>query len=362
MSLTRRIKNTALDLGFDLVGIAPAQRALHADAYAQWVEDGCAAGMGYMARSVPRRQDPRILLEGARSVVVVGLSYYAGEPPASIWSDPSRGRVARYAWGDDYHESMSPALEKLAQYVAQESRQGVRHRVCVDTSPILERDAAAAAGLGFIGRNTCLIHPVMGSHLFLGELLLDITLDYDLPMLGTDDANEVGGNDLVPGCGQCRRCLDACPTGALRSPYLLDSRRCISYLTIENKGEIPVPARSQMGNWIFGCDICQDVCPWPRRYARAMGMKEYDGDPDRIAPRLVDLMALTDAEFEVRFRHTPLWRSKRQGLLRNVAVALGNWGDEAAVAVLERACRDEESMLIREHAGWALGRIRNRNV
>ncbi len=369
MSLTDRVKEKAHALGFDLVGIAPVQRATHADAYASWVEAGYAAQMGYMVRDVERRQNPQLVLPGAQSVVVVGLSYYQGDCPEVLWNDPSRGRIARYAWGSDYHETMTPRLGDLAEFIAGELRQDVALRVYVDTGPVLERDAAALAGLGFIGRNTNLISPLYGSFLFLGEILVATQLDYDQPAVqeGAEitwrrpaAAADRGQTQPAPaGCGQCRRCLAACPTGALTAAYVLDSRRCISYLTIELKGSIPETIRPQMGNWIFGCDACQSVCPWPRRYARSAAIKAPDVDPERVAPRLLDLITLSESQFRQRFRNTPLWRSKRRGLLRNVAVALGNWGSQAALPALRRAAQDSEP-LVREHAAWALEQIRNK--
>lgn len=371
MSISVSIKNAALELGFDLVGIAPAGRARHAEAYAVWAHAGWAAEMSYMVRDVGRRQDITEWLPGTKSVVVVGLSYDDGEPASGVLNDPSRGRFARYAWGNDYHESMRPALDGLAGFIRQTCGEAAEPRVAVDTAPVLERDLAASAGLGFVGRNACLIHPVLGSYLFLAEIFVGVELGYDCPAVAdgaeltwivadgscsTLAGGRAGG--MVKGtCGECRRCLDACPTGALMAPYRLDARRCIAYQTIENKCSIPAGLRSLVGNWIFGCDICQMACPWTRRYGRARGVTVFPGDVDRVAPDLMGLMALSEADFAVRFRGTPVWRARRQGLLRNVAVAMGNWGDRAAIPALERACRDE-SPLVREHAEWALARIR----
>jgi epoxyqueuosine reductase len=214
----------------------------------------------------------------------------------------------------------------------------------VDTGPILERDFAEQAGLGFIGKNTCLINPRMGSWLFLGEILLDVELEHDPPVANI-------------GCGTCSRCLDICPTHAFAAPYILDARRCISYLTIELKGSIPRELRGLMGNRIFGCDECQDVCPWPRRFARPTSERAfYTIDYERPAPKLLDLIGLTPDRFRERFAHSPVLRAKRRGLLRNVAVALGNWADEAAIPSLTRALSDAEP-LVREHAAWALGKV-----
>jgi epoxyqueuosine reductase len=378
VTLSEDIKEKAYQLGFDLLGIAPAQRAPHADAYASWVDAGYAAMMGYLARDVTRRQDPRRILPGARSVIVAGLSYYVLDPPADLWADPARGRIARYAWGMDYHEVMTPRLRQLAEFVARQTRHEVRHRVYVDTGPLLERDFAVQAGLGFIGKNTCLINPTLGSYLFLGEVLVDLELDYDQPATdagakvvfevapGPTAGQRETDHTTLPGrasrrvgtCGVCTRCLKACPTHAFSAPYILDSNRCISYLTIELKGSIPLELRPLMGNWIFGCDECQVVCPWPRRFSQPTRLDFLHFDPERAAPRLLDLISLSDESFRASFRETPLWRAKRRGLLRNVAVALGNWGDPSAIPALRNALGDPEP-LIREHAAWALAQMTN---
>jgi epoxyqueuosine reductase len=378
LAQTEAIKEKAYELGFDLIGVAPAKRAPHADAYASWVESGFAATMGYMTRDVARRQDPRQIVPGACSVIVVGLSYFVANPPADLWNDPSRGRIARYAWGVDYHEVMTPRLRQLAEFIAGETRREVQSRLYVDTGPVLERDFAAEAGLGFIGKNTCLINPMIGSFLFLGEILVDLELDFDEPASGSGasigfearrgPATKEGRDyHLEPSptsarrvgtCAACTRCLEACPTRAFPAPYILNSNRCISYLTIELKDSIPLDLRPLIGNWIFGCDVCQSVCPWPRRFSRPTRWEFLDNDPERVAPRLLDLISLSDDEFRARFRQTPLWRAKRRGLLRNVAVALGNWGDPQAIPALRHALTDHEP-IIRQHAAWALAQISN---
>jgi epoxyqueuosine reductase len=277
-------------------------------------------------------------------VVVVGLSHYTLDLPDEIKRDPSRGLIARYAWGLDYHDVMTPRLRELLAFIRAEARRELQARIYVDTGPMLERDFAEQAGLGFTGKNTCLIHPRAGSWLFLGEIVLDLELDYDTPITNI-------------GCGSCTRCLVACPTDAFVAPYVLDSRRCISYLTIELKGSIPRELRKPMGNRIFGCDECQDVCPWPRRFARPTTEQAfYPVDIDRAVPRLLDLISLTPEQFRTRFKGTPIMRARRNGMLRNVAVALGNWGDEAALPALANALSDSEP-LVRAHAAWALGQI-----
>lgn len=334
-----------MELGFDLVGIAPAKRPPHAEAYAAWAEAGYAGDMAYMTRDPARRQDPRSVLPEARSIVVVAVSYFTCDPPTTRWDDPARGRIARYAWGQDYHDVLLPRLRRLAEFLQQCVGSSVTWRAYVDTGPLLERDLAFMAGLGFIGKNTCLIHPQWGSYLFLGELLVSTELAYDTPITtGT--------------CGHCTRCLDACPTGALVAPYQLDSRKCIAYLTIELRSAIPEALRAPMGNWIFGCDICQSVCPWTRRFAHVGRQGFLSFEPERDTPSLLELLTMDEAGFHARFGRTPVRRSKWHGLQRNVAVALGNWGDPAAIPALQRAMEDAHP-LVREHATWALQRIRD---
>ncbi len=370
MTLSQRIKDKAYSLGFDLIGLAPAERAPHAEAYRRWLDQGYAAQMSWLGREPQRREDPRLALPGVHSVVVVGLSYFVLNPPHDLWRDPSRGRVARYAWGLDYHDMMLPRLRELGDFVEKESGGGLNRRAYVDTGPVLERDFAAQAGLGFIGKNTLLISPRLGSYLFLGEILLDIELEYDEPAseggascrldtsppLEETEGGYLGASKRLGTCGNCTRCLTVCPTHAFPAPYILDSNRCISYLTIELKGSIPLELRPLMGNWIFGCDECQEVCPWVRRYARPTHEQFLSFEPDRAAPKLIELMRLDEAAFRARFRETPMLRAKRRGLLRNAAVALGNWGSQEALPVLEQALQDPEP-LIREHAAWAMGRI-----
>ncbi|MEJ2210289.1 MAG: tRNA epoxyqueuosine(34) reductase QueG, partial [Anaerolineae bacterium] len=262
---------------------------------------------------------------------------------AHLRDDASRGVIASYAWGPDYHDLMLPRLEELAAVPGQPAA----HRAYVDTGPLLERALAAAGGLGFIGRNTNLIHPRLGSWLFLGEILMDV----DLPPMAVSESEAAGT------CGRCTRCLQACPTGAFAAPYVLDARRCISYLTIELKGPIPRELRPLVGNRIFGCDICQEVCPWNRRFARPSDPPPWPAPPpEAMAPPLLELLALDEEAFRRRFAGSPIRRAKRRGLLRNVAVALGNWGHPAAVPGLVRALGDAEP-LVRGHAAWALGRI-----
>jgi epoxyqueuosine reductase len=349
---TGQILGEAERLGFDLVGIAPARPPATTGSYQSWLEAGYHAEMRYLSRAdaVAHRIDPTSILPGLRTIVTVGADYHTQPLPPELRDDPSRGVIASYAWGDDYHEVMLPRLHRLAEFVARLTGEPAAYRAYVDTGPVLERDLAVQAGLGFVGKNTNLIHPRFGSWFFLGELLLATDLALQGRRRNRSFPPEKGT------CGRCTRCLQACPTRAFPDPYILDARRCISYLTIELKGPIPRELRPLIGNRIFGCDICQEVCPWNRRFAQPTSEPGFQPQVDAMAPMLVELMVLDDVGFRKRFRGSPVKRAKRRGLLRNVAVALGNWGGAAAIPALAQALHDDEA-LIRGHAAWALGRI-----
>jgi len=340
--LTREVKRQAQHIGFDLVGIADPCPSDYAAHYHDWLAQGFHAEMHYMARpdAVEKRADPRVLMPEVRSVVVVGMNYYPGcFPPVMT----CQGRVSRYAWGADYHDVMMTKLHRLGDWIAAQTDRPAAHRAYVDFGPLMERELAQRAGLGWFGKNTNLIHPEVGSYVFLGELLLDVPLKADAPSQGSR-------------CGTCTACLDACPTGALVGAGKLDARRCISYLTIENRGRIPEALRPLMRDWVFGCDICQEVCPWNQRFASPADLSIFA--PSRPVLDLVDVLGLDDVQFRSQFRETPLWRPRRSGLLRNAAVAVGNLGARGALPALEAACRDEDT-LVREHAAWALRHIRS---
>jgi len=302
-ALAEAIRREGERLGFDRVAIGPASAPDHGAAFADWLEAGHAATMGYLERRRAERLDPQRVLLGCRSAICVALNYYQGDPPA----DPSWAPVARYAWGRDYHEVMLPRLEALAAFV--DAAAGARSRAYVDTGPVLERDLAARAGLGWQGKNTMLLHPDLGSWFFIGVVLTTAELEADAP--------------LPDRCGSCRACLDACPTEAFPAPYVLDARRCISYLTIEHRGEIDPGAAQGMGEWEFGCDACQTACPWNRR---APVTREPDFAPRESYPGAAAVAAMDDAGLRARFAGTALLRAKPEGLRRNAAGALARRG------------------------------------
>ena len=338
-ALAARAKELAREAGFDLAGVARADTPPDLAFFAEWVARGHAGEMSYLSSQVAKRSDLRAAFPWARSVLCVGLQYdtlhpYSTEAPAD------RGWISRYAWGDDYHDVMKAMLERLAARLRDEAGP-FEARAYVDTGPIAEKAWAAAAGIGAWGKNGCLLHPEHGSWFFLGELVTDLDLPGDAPRA-----------DL---CGTCTACLEACPTGALVAPYVLDATRCISYLTIEVKGSLPEEKREGLGRHVFGCDICQDVCPWNRK-RRHRGGAAFEPRPGAEAPDLAPLALLGEEEFRERFRRSPVKRAKRRGLLRNVAVALGNAGTAETRPALERLAGDEDAV-VREHAAWALERL-----
>ena len=339
IDLTHRVKALARDLGFAPVGITTADPPGHWEAYKSWVDKGYAGEMGYLQRNLDRRADPRQLVAGARSIVCVGLNYLP--EPSQARAEGTVGRISCYARGDDYHDVMKARLLELQSQITAicPDTQG---RAYVDTGPVLEREFAARAGLGWFGKHTNLIEKRSGSWFFVGELILTTNLVPDPP--ATDH------------CGTCTKCIDACPTDAILEPYVLDSNRCISYLTIELKGPIPKDLRSGMGDWVYGCDICQDVCPWNEKHARPTPDPAFQSRAGFERPELRDLLALDQDGFSRQYRESPIKRTKRRGLLRNAAVVLGNIGDTSDVPALADALRDDEP-LVRQHVAWALGRI-----
>ncbi|MBS1249866.1 MAG: Epoxyqueuosine reductase [Chloroflexi bacterium] len=340
--LTQAIKTEAKNLGFSLVGVTTPDPPPHLDFYRAWLKAGHHAKMGWMAteRARHRRANPRAILPECESILVLALPYPPPPPPQGS------GKVSSYAWNRDYHDIIPPKLKKLVQFIEKQTGESVPNRWYTDTGPLLERELASRAGLGWIGKNTCLINPRRGSYFFLAEILLGIRLVPDQPF-------------STPRCGDCTRCLDACPTGSLRAPHTLDANGCIAYLTIELKEAIPSELRPLLGDWVFGCDICQQVCPWNERFA---GDDEVPAElafrAEVANPILEEELALSPQDFNRKFKGSPLKRSKRRGYLRNVAVALGNVGKEGAVSALVTALGDGEP-LVRGHAAWGLGRIRS---
>jgi len=344
--LSQAIKNEARHLGFALAGITTPEPPPHFSAYENWLRLGRHASMGYLAseRACTCRSDPRSLLPECRSILFLGVRY---PDPRTVKPDDRvgpRGRVAAYAWGRDYHLVLPQRLQALVTFIEQEVEGRVPNRWYTDTGPIMERDLAQRAGLGWIGKNTCLINPKLGSYFLLAEILLGTDLEPDPPF-------------LADRCGICTRCIEACPTHCILPDRTVDARRCISYLTIENKGEIPPDLRAHMGNWTFGCDACQMACPWNR-----FTEKEYDQSfkpySDLPNPDLIADLMLTPQGFNQKFKDNPVQRVRRGGYLRNTAVALGNSGCMAGVPALEGALQDG-APLVSQHAEWALKQIHN---
>ncbi len=339
--LEAAVKRYAESLGFDIVGITSAEPFLRDEKAAVGrVRDGLMDGLPwYTEERVRRATHPELLLDDARSIVSVAISYLTGEPSPS--NDGPRGKVARYAWGDDYHEVIKAKLKELATGLAGVAGRPVRTRTFVDDGPMNDRAAAERAGVGWFGKNTNILTSSHGSWVFLGQVITDLELKPDEP--------------LAKNCGECVLCIDACPTGAIVAPYVIDNRKCISFLTIELRGAIPRELRPLVGDWVFGCDICQDVCPVNRKVEQSLE-PAFRQRHDFAAPALIPLLDLDDHSFRERFRNSPIKRAKRVGLQRNVCVALGNIGDSAAVPALASALASDEP-LVRLHAAWALGRI-----
>lgn len=340
-SLTAELKARAAAAGFVLAGVCPAADAAGYPKLQEWLASGYAGQMHYLTNRVEAYQHPRHVLSSVRTVLMLALPYRTEEPRAC---ETGEGRISRYAWGPgDYHDVIHDKLHDLADWL-REQHPGAECRGVVDSAPLLEREFAVLAGLGWIGKNTLLLNMPAGSYFFLAALLTNLDLEIDQPFV-TDH------------CGTCRACLDACPTNAFPQPYVLDATRCISYLTIELRDAIPAELRPGLGDWLFGCDVCQDVCPWNHR-APLTGELAFQPRADENPVDLIELFTLDDAAFRARFRHSPLWRSKRRGLLRNAAIILGNQRAAPAIPVLIRALHDTEP-LVRGAVAWALGRFRS---
>jgi epoxyqueuosine reductase len=336
--LRDRVIELAHELGFDLCRIARADEAGHASEFHDWISSGAAGEMNYLPRSQERRCDPKLVLPGVKTVIVLASNYFQGDDNGGRLQT---GRIARYAWGEDYHPVIEKRLRVIDEFLG---ASGGSQKCYVDTGPVLERDHAAAAGIGWHGKSTMLLNRQLGTWFFLAEILT--TLEF------TPDA-------LQPNrCGTCTRCIAACPTGAITAPHRLDARRCISYLTIELKGSIPLQLRPLIGNRIYGCDDCLDACPW-NRFARVSRETAFKMKPEIAEMKLRDYLALDEEKFRALFRNSPIRRTKRRGFLRNVCVALGNVGSADDLPALRTAAKDSEP-LIAEHAAWAIEQIDKR--
>jgi epoxyqueuosine reductase len=351
-SLEDRIRQVGLALGLDAVGFASALPTERTRFLREWIARGYGGEMHYLERRLEERVDPRLVLADARSLIVVGL--YCGEESgkAAGEDEAARGRVAHYAGGDDYHEVLLDRVRALEAAMAVLVGSPIRSRSYVDTGPVSERAAAEAAGLGWIAKNSCLIHPDLGSHLMLGVILTDLELQAD--------------ESVADHCGSCRACLDVCPTNAFPEPYVLDATRCISYGTIESRGSIPEALREAHGDHVFGCDLCQTVCPWNRSRPREqprdpLGLRSrLEKRSEWIAPTLEWILSLDEAAFLQATRRSALRRPGLRGLIRNALVAAGNSGDPGLRSLIEHHAENEDPML-REHARWALDRMDSRH-
>ncbi len=342
------ILEEARRLGFVLAGVTTPDPPLHLSSFESWLAQGRHASMAYLAsqRSRERRADPRLILPGCKSILVLAVPYDKAAPPPSEDMEPTNGRLAAYAWGEDYHLVLPERLQAIVSFIEQQVGHPILSRWYTDSGPVLERDLAQRAGLGWIGRNTCLINPRLGSYFLLAEIFLDLELPPDAPFV-TDH------------CGTCRRCIEACPTSCILPDRTLDAARCLSYLTIELKDAIPGELRGLLGDWVFGCDVCQEVCPW-NRFASPQGDPAFHPAAE-AHPQLIRELELTPTEFNRRFKRSPVHRAKRRGYLRNVAVALGNKGRAEDLPALRQALRDPEP-LVREHAAWAIQEIERREA
>ena len=344
MNATAEIKkelvNFAREVGFDSCRVAACNPPAHEEAFGDWLNEGAHGEMTYMMRGADKRRDPQKVLANAKSIIVLALNYFT-ETGNRIPDTGKNGRIARYAWGDDYHDVIGAKLRKIDNMLREF---GGEQRCYVDTGPVLERDYAAEAGIGWHGKSTMLIDEKLGTWFFLAEILTTLELPADEPARDR--------------CGTCERCIKACPTGAITAPHKLDARRCISYLTIELKTSIPLELRPLIGDRIFGCDDCLDACPW-NRFAKAGRESAFAAQRSTSEFSLRDYLALDETEFRNLFRNSPIKRIKRRGFLRNVCVALGNVGRSDDLAALHRAALDSEP-LIAEHASWAIDRILDR--
>ena len=345
--LALALKEKARQLGFVLAGITTPQPSDHFDVYKDWIGAARHAGMAYLAdeRSMERRANPLLILPECKSILVLGIPYFNPEPrDMPVHAPEYTGRIAAYAWGNDYHLVLPERLQILVRFLEEQVGHSVPNRWYTDTGPVLERDLAVRAGLGWIGKNSCLISPMHGSYFLLAEIFLGLELEPDAAYT-TDH------------CGRCQRCVDACPTHCILPNRTLDARRCISYLTIENKAEITDEFSTSLGNWIFGCDICQTVCPWNIRFAHSQGDQAFAPREGVINPLLDAEIRLSPQDFNRKFKNSPLKRAKRRGYLRNVANAMGNSAKKEFLPVLQPVVYDDEP-LVREAVARAIDRLK----
>ena len=339
--ITNSIKEAGYKIGFDLIGIAPVAEYPESQFYKTWLNKGYEATMSYMSKNPERREDVRNIMPTAKSVISCAVNYNSEYPYSVSEKNKNKGWIARYAWGDDYHEVINIKLNELKSFIEKNISDEIKTLIYVDTGPVLERMYSKYSGIGWIGKNTCLINQNIGSWLFLGEIITSLELEYD--------------SQVSDRCGTCTECIDKCPTDAIREPYVLDSSRCISYFTIENKGEIPEEYREAIGKNVFGCDICQDVCPWNSK-------ADVDTDPSFLPrdglfqPDLGYLVSLEQEEFYKIFKNSPVKRAKRKGLIRNTLVAIGNTGSSEYVDLVYGFLNDSDPN-IRRHAVWAFWKI-----
>lgn len=349
------------ELGFSQVGIISAKPAVTFGAFSDWVDQGFHGTMDWMHSEgrKQKRQDVRNIMPSAKSIITLAYSYYTQDLPEEILQDPSRGIFARYTWGRDYHKVLKKKLLTLIDRIQEEVGHTIEAKAYVDTGPLLERELAERAGLGFVGKNSMLINAAYGSYLFVCEVLIDQECE---PLTHRQPGSRARAESRPQtsqwgGCRNCTKCIDICPTKAIISPGVIDARKCISYLTIEHRTAIPEEFRSLMKNRIYGCDICQEICPWNQTASAKAHQSDWlEADIQLQAPKLADLAQLTEEDFFERFKGTPIMRVKRSGLLRNVAVALGNWGSSEAQPSLELLAQEDDA-LIREHAEWGLKQL-----
>lgn len=339
------MKNKAQALGFQLVGITSSDPPAHMDVFSEWISTGGHAEMTYLGtqRSIERRRDPLKILPECKSILVLGINYQPKENPNK---GSKNGKVATYALGDDYHDLIESRLKGLVHFIEEQIGNPFPHRIYSDTGPLLEREFAQRAGLGWIGKNTCLINPNLGSYFLLGEILLGIELDPDEPF-------------IMDYCGSCTRCIENCPTGCILPNRTIDSGMCISYLTIEKRGEIPREFRNAISDWVFGCDICQDVCPWNQRFARPTEVKAFHPRQFLKEPRILNFLNLSEKSYKLKLRDSPLKRTKLHGLLRNAVVAAGNMKSPDFIHLLTKLLFDHPDAIVRSHSAWALGQFKD---